>query len=141
LIFARQSEGVSVIPDEDQMQAIRKYRAAAEMFSMLADPTRLELLVMLAKGPTTVGDLIAALDASGLTFLRASVSNHLALLRRAEYASSWRDEQRVVYRLTESGAALAAVVIGSFLELPMARKPGVPAEKPAVAQKKAAHPR
>jgi DNA-binding transcriptional ArsR family regulator len=121
-------------------EAARRFRAAAEMFGMLADPTRLELLMALADGPATVGGLIERLESGGFPFARASVSNHLGLIRRAEYAESRRDEQWAVYSLTPAGEALAKAVADSFLDLPIEKRLGGPVARKFADEKKAAHP-
>ncbi len=64
------------------------------MFGLLADPTRLHLLWLLAREDADVGTLADAVDAS-----RTSVSQHLAKLRLAGLVQATRDGRRVRYAL------------------------------------------
>lgn len=68
-----------------------------------ADPTRLRLLVLLAGGEATVGELVEVLGQS-----QPRVSRHLRLLSEARLVSRFRDGQCIYYRL-DPGPAAAAV--------------------------------
>jgi len=59
---------------------------------MLASPTRLHLLWLLARGGMDVGALAEAVDGSA-----AMVSQHLAKLRLADLVSAHRDGKRQIY--------------------------------------------
>jgi DNA-binding transcriptional ArsR family regulator len=63
-------------------------------FTTLADPNRRAILMLLAAGERTVGDLEAALDLS-----QPSVSKHLRVLREAGLVEATVDAQRRVYRI------------------------------------------
>jgi DNA-binding transcriptional ArsR family regulator len=65
---------------------------AAQTFSMLASPTRLHLLWLLARGEWDVGSLAAAVGGSV-----AMVSQHLAKLRLANLVSARREGKRQIY--------------------------------------------
>ncbi|WP_369021742.1 ArsR/SmtB family transcription factor [Paenarthrobacter ureafaciens] len=67
---------------------------AAGTLRMLAEPTRLHLLVQLTDGPKTVTELIAATSAP-----RTAVSQHLAKLRLSGLVDTRKDGQRVIYSL------------------------------------------
>lgn len=68
--------------------------AAAAVFAMLAEPTRLHLLVRLREGPADVTTLTAATGAT-----RTSVSQHLAKLRLAGLVVTERRGRHVHYAL------------------------------------------
>ncbi|MER8069817.1 metalloregulator ArsR/SmtB family transcription factor [Streptomyces sp. NPDC094034] len=70
--------------------------AAAAVFSLLADPTRLHLVWLLTRGESDVTALAAACGAA-----RPAVSQHLAKLRLAELVRSRKDGRHVVYALTD----------------------------------------
>ncbi|MEV0774530.1 ArsR/SmtB family transcription factor [Streptomyces sp. NPDC050433] len=74
----------------------RELTAAASVFSLLADPTRLHLLWLLTAGESDVTTLAEACGAA-----RPAVSQHLAKLRLAELVQSRKDGRRVVYTLTD----------------------------------------
>jgi DNA-binding transcriptional ArsR family regulator len=71
-------------------------REAADLFSLLGDPTRLRLLLFLAdRGEAFVGALT---EVAGLAV--ATVSKHLLRLRLAGVVASRREGKRVYYRLS-----------------------------------------
>lgn len=73
---------------------------AVEVFSMLADATRVRLIIALRDGELSVGHLAEIVDKSP-----AAVSQHLAKLRLAHIVSTRHDGQRVFYRLENEHAS------------------------------------
>ncbi len=71
-----------------------RLRHGAEIFALLAVPTRLDLLWQLTEGPASVTDLVTAVGAS-----RTSVSQHLAKLRHAGVVDVVRDGRTAHYSL------------------------------------------
>ncbi|MFE0171333.1 ArsR/SmtB family transcription factor [Streptomyces sp. NPDC059002] len=69
---------------------------AATVFALLADPTRLYLLWLLAQGEADVTELAAAGEAA-----RPAVSQHLAKLRLAGLVQARKDGRRMVYSLRD----------------------------------------
>lgn len=67
---------------------------AVEVFRMLADPTRVKLLWLLAGGEYSVNDLAAAAGSR-----QTGVSQHLAKLRMARLVATRRNGNQVFYRL------------------------------------------
>ncbi|MBC7269117.1 MAG: helix-turn-helix transcriptional regulator [Streptomyces sp.] len=72
---------------------------AVEVFAMLADATRVRIILALRDGELSVNQLAEIVDKSP-----ASVSQHLAKLRLARMVSARQDGQRVFYRLTDEHA-------------------------------------
>jgi len=66
------------------------------LFKLLADPTRLGILMQLSSGEVNVSRLCEVL---GLP--QPSVSHHLGLLREANVISSRRDGKQVYYSISE----------------------------------------
>jgi len=91
------------------MVAIQTLKAAA-------DPTRLRLLVLLANGEATVGELQEILEQS-----QPRVSRHLRLLDEAGLVMKFRDGHWVYYRLASvpspSSAASPLAIVGAALAL------------------------
>jgi len=73
-----------------------QFSAAASVFALLADSTRLHLLWVLASGEADVTVLTEATGAA-----RPAVSQHLAKLRLAGLVQSRREGRRAVYSLTD----------------------------------------
>jgi DNA-binding transcriptional ArsR family regulator len=72
---------------------------AVEVFSMLADATRVRLILALRDGEFSVNHLAEIVDKSP-----AAVSQHLAKLRMARIVATRHDGQRVFYRLEDGNA-------------------------------------
>lgn len=67
---------------------------AAEVFAMLADATRVRIILALRDGELSVNHLADILDKP-----RAAVSQHLAKMRLARFVASRQEGTRVFYRL------------------------------------------
>jgi DNA-binding transcriptional ArsR family regulator len=72
---------------------------AVEVFSMLADPTRVRIILALRDGPESVNVLAERVGKSP-----ATVSQHLAKLRLARIVSARHDGTRVYYSLENEHA-------------------------------------
>jgi DNA-binding transcriptional ArsR family regulator len=68
-------------------------------FQALADPTRREILRLLAKGDLSVGEIGANFDMA-----LPSVSHHLSVLKNAELVTTERRGQSIVYSLNSTVA-------------------------------------
>ncbi len=73
---------------------------ASEVFSMLADPTRIRIVLALRDGEMSVGDIAEAVGKAP-----AAVSQHLAKLRLTRMVASRQDGTRVLYRLANEHAS------------------------------------
>lgn len=69
---------------------------AAEVFKLLGNSSRLELLRLLAPGPRAVGDLA---EASGLR--QPMVSQHLRTLRQGGLVEATREGTHVLYAIAD----------------------------------------
>ncbi|KQQ28405.1 ArsR/SmtB family transcription factor [Frondihabitans sp. Leaf304] len=72
---------------------------AVEVFSMLADATRVRIVLALSDGELPVNDLAEQVGKSP-----AAVSQHLAKLRLARVVATRQEGTRVFYRLTNEHA-------------------------------------
>lgn len=72
---------------------------AVEVFGMLADATRVRLILALREGEMAVGDLAAAVDKTP-----TAVSQHLAKLRLTRMVTTRQEGTRVYYRLLDEHA-------------------------------------
>lgn len=70
--------------------------AAVEVFSMLADPTRVRIVLLLREGELPVGELARRMGKTP-----TSVSQHLAKLRIARMVATRQEGTRVYYRLLD----------------------------------------
>lgn len=72
---------------------------AVEVFGMLADATRVRIILALRNGELPVGELADIVGKAP-----AAVSQHLAKLRLARMVTTRQDGTRVFYRLTDEHA-------------------------------------
>jgi DNA-binding transcriptional ArsR family regulator len=90
------------------------YQAKAELFRTLGHPVRIRVLELLQDGPKQVRDLLADIGVEA-----SSLSQQLAVLRRAGLVTSSREGSLVVYALSTPDVAdlLAAGrrILGSML--------------------------
>lgn len=84
----------AVAPDRSRLDA------ATSTFQMLADPTRLHILWILAD---TEADVTALTDACGAS--RTAVSQHLAKLRFTGLVDTRKEGRRVIYRIRDGHLA------------------------------------
>lgn len=68
----------------------------AEIAAALAEPNRLRLLGMLVRGERCLGDLV-----SGIELVSSTVSNHMAVLRRAGLVQVRKDGRWMHFRLAD----------------------------------------
>ncbi|MBG0832487.1 winged helix-turn-helix transcriptional regulator [Planomonospora sp. ID67723] len=71
------------------------YQAKAEFFRTLGHPVRIRVLELLRDGPLPVRDLLAKIDVEA-----SSLSQQLAVLRRAGVVTATREGATVVYALS-----------------------------------------
>lgn len=86
-------------------QRFQKARRASILLKHVSDPTRLQVILILAEGERHVGALCAQLSQS-----QPAVSHHLALLRHGGIIAPRRQGKNNFYSLTETGTDLAHVV-------------------------------
>lgn len=70
------------------------------VFEVVAEPARREILDLLIEGPRSVGELVSQTGQS-----QPNTSRHLRILREASLVSSSRDGQRRLYGLHPPGFA------------------------------------
>jgi DNA-binding transcriptional ArsR family regulator len=89
-------------PADSRFQQARR---ASILLKHVSDPTRLQVILILAEGEQHVGALCAQLSQS-----QPAVSHHLALLRHGGIIAPRRQGKNNFYSLTDTGAELAKVV-------------------------------
>ena len=72
------------------------------VFEALGDPTRRQILQLLAAGESSAGALVAALQAGG-PITQPAVSQHLKVLREARLVTMRAEGTRRLYALDEAG--------------------------------------
>lgn len=88
----------------------------ADVLRTLANPRRLEILHVLAGGPTEVSQLAGLIGAT-----QPNVSQHLAVLRSAGIVEARRDGREVRYQLADPDVIVACGLMRSVLERRLSR--------------------
>ena len=86
-------------------QRLKQAQRASILLKHVSDPTRLQVILILAEGEQHVGALCEHLSQS-----QPAVSHHLALLRHGGVIAPRRQGKNNFYGLTETGEELAKVV-------------------------------
>jgi DNA-binding transcriptional ArsR family regulator len=89
----------------DAAARLKQAQRAAILLKQVSDPTRLQVILLLADGEKHVGALC-----EGLTQSQPAVSHHLALMRHGGIIAPRRHGKNNFYSLTETGAELAKIV-------------------------------
>jgi DNA-binding transcriptional ArsR family regulator len=110
---------------ESRPMSARQFAVAADVLGHLADPTRLHLLRLLARGEQDVTTLTRHVAAS-----RSSVSQHLGRLRLAGLVQARRDGRRMLYRTTSDHLA---TLVDEALEFADHTVRGIPHHRDGVA--------
>ena len=92
-------------------QRLKDAKRASILLKHVSDPTRLQVILILADDEQHVGALCDQLNQS-----QPAVSHHLALLRHGGIISPRRQGKNNFYSLTEVGTELATVVQGLMPE-------------------------
>lgn len=92
---------------KEAAQRQKQAQRASMLLKHVSDPTRLQVVLMLADGEKHVGALCDELSQS-----QPAVSHHLALLRHGGVIAPRRQGKNNFYALTETGEDLAKVVKG-----------------------------
>jgi ArsR family transcriptional regulator len=86
------------------------FQLQEEVFKVLANQKRLEIIQLLANGELCVGEMI---DMLGLP--QANLSQHLAQMRRAGLLARSKKGTKVYYRVADPAVAEAVFVVRDFL--------------------------
>lgn len=85
----------------------RIYRIQAEILKALAHPARLEILHLIGSGEVPFGQLLTSVGIS-----KTSLSQQLAVLRKAHIVTDRRDGVNMLYRLSFPEMAQACQMVG-----------------------------
>jgi DNA-binding transcriptional ArsR family regulator len=84
---------------------LMQVQQAATRLKQVSDPTRLQIILMLAEGEKHAGGLSEALKQR-----HTATSHHLALLRHSGIIARRRQGKNIFYALTEAGERLASII-------------------------------
>jgi len=78
-------------------------------FNALAEPTRLEIMKVLSRGPRPVGDLVEATELKG-----ATITKHLDVLERGSLVYRTREGNRRICHINPAGLKAAYQWLGAY---------------------------
>jgi DNA-binding transcriptional ArsR family regulator len=99
------------------------YQAKAELFRTLGHPVRIRVLELLQDGPKPVRDLLADIGVEA-----SSLSQQLAVLRRAGMVTSSREGALVMYELSSADVAALLAAARRILAAVLTDRDGLLAE-------------
>ena len=94
------SDVLNMGEDKSMKPNVPLYQAKAELFRTLGHPVRIRVLELLQDGPRPVRELLAEIEVES-----SSLSQQLAVLRRAGLVSSSREGGAVLYTLSTPDVA------------------------------------
>ena len=103
--MAKKTTTKSAKAKTDAEKTLKQAQQASIRLKQVSDPTRLQIVLMLAEGEKNVGALCEALNQS-----QPATSHHLALLRHGSIIAPRRQGKNNFYGLTEAGEKLATIV-------------------------------
>jgi len=109
--------------------AVPLYQAKADFFRTLGHPVRIRVLELLQDGPLPVRDLLVEIDVEA-----SSLSQQLAVLRRAGIVTASREGGRVMYALSTPDVADLLVAARRILTQMLADQGELLAERRAEAE-------
>lgn len=93
--------------DQDQQNAARVFEVAAELFSVLSTPIRLQILGALCDGELSVSQILERVQTT-----QPNLSQHLAILYRHGVIGKRKDGTQVIYCVqSEKAVALCRSVV------------------------------
>ena len=104
-VGTERKSGARKRPGKGADQQLKQAQRASILLKHVSDPTRLQVILILADGEQHVGSLCEQLNQS-----QPAVSHHLALLRHGGVIAPRRQGKNNFYSLTEKGEDLAGVV-------------------------------
>jgi ArsR family transcriptional regulator len=100
---------VNITPSsaEDQQTAARVFEVAAELFSVLSTPIRLQILGALCDGELSVSQILERVETT-----QPNLSQHLAILYRHGVIGKRKEGTQVIYSVqSEKAVALCRTVV------------------------------
>ena len=105
-VVKRRTNSVSKSAASKSSFTVVGVRRASNLLKQVSDPTRLQILLLLADSEHNVGDICNELGGQS----QPAVSHHLAKLRDGRLIEPRREGKNNVYELTEEGRLLAHTV-------------------------------
>jgi len=113
-----------MIGSSGQVEKVRVFELAAELFGVLATPMRLRILSALCEGEKSVSQLLQEIDTT-----QPNLSQHLNLLYRAGVLAKRKEGTQVIYRVQSEKAVMLCRTVCAQIAIEMDEPSSVPASE------------
>lgn len=122
LIFTRAKTAMEqMIGSQGQVEKVRVFELAAELFGVLATPMRLRILSALCDKEKSVSQLLQEIDTT-----QPNLSQHLNLLYRAGVLAKRKEGTQVIYRVQSEKAVMLCRTVCTQIAIEMDEPSAVP---------------
>ena len=113
-----------MIESDTNVEKVRVFELAAELFGVLATPMRLRILSALCDKEKSVSQLLQEIDTT-----QPNLSQHLNLLYRAGVLAKRKDGTQVIYRVKSEKAVTLCRTVCTQIAIEMDEPSAVPASE------------
>jgi DNA-binding transcriptional ArsR family regulator len=113
-----------MIASEGQVERVRVFELAAELFGVLATPMRLRILSALCDREKSVSQLLQEIDTT-----QPNLSQHLNLLYRSGVLAKRKEGTQVIYRVQSEKAVMLCRTVCTQIAIEIDEPSAVPASE------------
>ncbi|KRB96302.1 ArsR family transcriptional regulator [Hydrogenophaga sp. Root209] len=125
LIFTRATGTMDkMIASDGQVERVRVFELAAELFGVLATPMRLRILSALCDREKSVSQLLQEIDTT-----QPNLSQHLNLLYRSGVLAKRKEGTQVIYRVQSEKAVMLCRTVCTQIAIEIDEPSAVPASE------------
>jgi DNA-binding transcriptional ArsR family regulator len=110
-----------MIESDGQVERVRVFELAAELFGVLATPMRLRILSALCDREKSVSQLLQEIDTT-----QPNLSQHLNLLYRSGVLAKRKEGTQVIYRVQSEKAVMLCRTVCTQIAIEIAEPSAVP---------------
>ncbi len=120
---------LTLVQDDDAVQAQRVFELAAELFTLLGTPMRLRILNALCDGERSVSQMLEKIDTT-----QPNLSQHLAVMYRSGVLAKRKEGTQVIYRVQSEKALTLCRSVCSQIAIEMDDAPQMPVSERLLAR-------
>ena len=120
---------LTLVQDDDALQAQRVFELAAELFTLLGTPMRLRILNALCDGERSVSQMLEKIDTT-----QPNLSQHLAVMYRSGVLAKRKEGTQVIYRVQSEKALTLCRSVCSQIAIEMDDAPQMPVSERLLAR-------
>ena len=120
---------LTLVQDDDAVQAPRVFELAAELFTLLGTPMRLRILNALCDGERSVSQMLEKIDTT-----QPNLSQHLAVMYRSGVLAKRKEGTQVIYRVQSEKALTLCRSVCSQIAIEMDDAPQMPVSERLLAR-------